>query len=271
MRVGLEEGTTVARTPDEDIFLRNLPDDGQRVGNYRLLEKLGWEEDKYWRIRDRLLDAGKVIVGRGRGGSVARVVNQSPAVLVVPGGDGVPKPPPAPVGQESDLYPPLLDTLQNQWGKYRRLDQFTATMTAMQGRRDTGGTWTRPDITGMSVRRYSYVQGVHFDLWTFEVKPSWAVTVAGVFEAAAHSKFATRSFVMYHVPSDDEPVEFSRCVDEATRFEIGLITFTNAADFGTWEVHLDAPRRSPDPEHLDEFIATQIPDDLKAELQRWLR
>jgi hypothetical protein len=180
---------------------------------------LNWDEEKYWRVRDRLFDEGKLVLGRGRGGSVARVVavpvppiqsaSASRAILDATGS-------PMPVNTESDLYEPLLATLQAQWSRFRRLDNFLAAITANQGRRQTNGTWTRPDITGISVRRYAHVQGVHFDLWTFEIKPSWQVNVTGVFEAAAHSKFATRPFVMFNVPEDEEPSELSRCIEEAT-------------------------------------------------------
>lgn len=263
------------RRSDEEYFMERLPVDGQRIGNYRLMGELQWDEDKYWRVRDRLYDEGKLVLGRGRGGSVSRI---APPTLL-PTVD-VPIPSVSPVANdssasvitsESELYLPVNDTLSKHWAQFRRLDKFESSVTASQGRRQTGGTWTRPDITGISERRYTYVQGVHIDVWTFEIKPAWQINVAGVFEAASHSKFANRPFVIFHVPSSDveEPTELARCVEEAARFGIGLITFEDAADFGTWDVRVDPPRRSPDPQQQDEFLTTQLPEHLQKELIRW--
>lgn len=268
----------MARTPDDDIFLRELPTDGRALGNYRLIETLGWPEERYWRVRDRLIDEGRIAIGRGRGGTV-RLLPQNgesaPALGVPSAAVGLPSAGPTSVlvpEKEVDLYPPLAETLRHQWKNERRLDNFLVEVTGQQGRRATGGVWTRPDLTGISVRRFAYVPGVHFDVWTFEVKPSWETNVIGVFEAAAHSRFATRSYVLYHVTKLDEVSdELETCIEEARRFGIGFVAFSDPSDFKTWEVHVDADRREPDPEMLDEFIATQIPDSAKHELQRWLR
>lgn len=254
----------MARTADEEILLRELPADGTSIGNYRLIQQLGWNEDRYWKVRARLVDDGKVALGKGRGGAVRLVVMESPSAsappLVTAG-----------VTRELDLYDPLEETLSLQWRLERRLDNFIVERTALQGRRATGGVWTRPDLTGISVRRFAHVPGVHFDVWTFEVKPTWELNVVGVAEAAAHARFATRSYVMYHLEAAEGGPELDVCVDEARRFGVGVVSFVDPRDFKTWEVHLDADRHEPDPALLDEFIATQLSDATKHELQRWLR
>jgi len=42
-----------------------------KAGNQRLLNELGWAESTYQRIKGHLIDEGKIVPGRGRGGSVA--------------------------------------------------------------------------------------------------------------------------------------------------------------------------------------------------------
>jgi hypothetical protein len=141
----------MARRTDEEYFLEALPTDGQRKGNYRVMEDLGWDEDKYWRVRDRLYDEGKIVLGRGQGGSVARTFITPPTA---PLSSTSPQTPvasaaaPLDINSEYDLYEPLANTLRAQWARFRRLDNFEAAITAHQGRRQTNGTWTRPDITG---------------------------------------------------------------------------------------------------------------------------
>ena len=42
------------------------------IGNSRLRETLGWNESRYWKVHADLFEKGKIVKGRGRGGSVSR-------------------------------------------------------------------------------------------------------------------------------------------------------------------------------------------------------
>lgn len=59
--------------PAQRELLYGVPADGATIGNMRLRKKLGWSNDRYFAVRDSLVDAGLVELGRGRGGSVRRV------------------------------------------------------------------------------------------------------------------------------------------------------------------------------------------------------
>jgi hypothetical protein len=41
------------------------------IGNARLRETLGWNETRYWKVHADLFEKGKIVKGRGRGGSVS--------------------------------------------------------------------------------------------------------------------------------------------------------------------------------------------------------
>jgi TIR domain len=62
------------RRTNAQLFLDKLTQlsEGQQqlIGNKTLREALGWEDDRYSRIRSGLVDQRKVIVGRGYGGTV---------------------------------------------------------------------------------------------------------------------------------------------------------------------------------------------------------
>lgn len=52
-------------------FINTLETMGGSAGNQRLQETLGWSEPTYNHIKQQLLAEGRIIPGRGRGGSVA--------------------------------------------------------------------------------------------------------------------------------------------------------------------------------------------------------
>lgn len=56
-------------------FLRKLQELGGRAGNKRLREELGWQESTYDNVRGELIGEGRIVPGRGRGGSVRLVEN----------------------------------------------------------------------------------------------------------------------------------------------------------------------------------------------------
>jgi type I restriction enzyme M protein len=58
-------------TPQEQKFIDTLRDFDGSAGNKSLREALGWKEATYDRVKSALLDAGRIVPGRGRGGSVA--------------------------------------------------------------------------------------------------------------------------------------------------------------------------------------------------------
>jgi hypothetical protein len=68
-------------------ILKLVPKDGTAVGNQTLrdqvAEKLGEkvDEDLYFAARDELVDRGRLAKGRGRGGSVSRVVDGKKALM----------------------------------------------------------------------------------------------------------------------------------------------------------------------------------------------
>jgi predicted ATPase len=69
----------MARRTDEQILLDLIPSD-RPVGNTvlrRQLQARSWSDEKYWRVRQQLLDKGLLTLGRGYGGSVRRVASPS--------------------------------------------------------------------------------------------------------------------------------------------------------------------------------------------------
>ena len=61
-----------------DRFLEALRALGGSAGNGTLGKELGWADSTYQRIKAHLIEAGRIVPGRGRGGSVALIGSASP-------------------------------------------------------------------------------------------------------------------------------------------------------------------------------------------------
>lgn len=161
---------------------------------------------------------------------------------------------------ESDLYIPVAGALADGWARRESLRESIVEITAFQGRRQTGGFWTRPDVVVIGSKSHPYVPGRHMDLTTFEIKKSLDEAVQGVFEAAAHSVAAHRSVVLIQASPGDlfSEEEFARAKSESARLGVGLMTFRDAGDWGSYRVEVEAQGREPSPTALNRFIASQI-------------
>jgi hypothetical protein len=243
--------------PAQRELLHGVPNDGSTIGNMRLRRNLRWSTDYYFSVRDTLVDAGWLELGRGQGGSVRRV--------------SIDPDPPVVFDSELDLYEPLLKVISHEWARARRTEPVAVAITAHQGRARTGGTWTRPDITCVSLRTFTYVPGSYLDITTFEVKPIGRLDVRAVFEAVAHRRAATEVYVLAHTPFGWTRERLQPIADVAMDNGVGLIAVEDPANFETWDELVAPERFHPDPSQLDSFISTQLSDEDRAAIAARIR
>ncbi|MGH3788511.1 MAG: hypothetical protein ACRDRG_18640 [Pseudonocardiaceae bacterium] len=178
------------------------------------------------------------------------------------------------IRREIELYKPMADVIRHDWARDRRASPLAVEVTALQGRRATGGIWSRPDIVSVELKTYDYVPGKYLEVVTFEVKHIDAVNVQAVYEALAHRRNATHSNVVIYAPR--EPIDDSvpMIADPwavAKSHGIGLIVASKPDDYDTWIEWEDAQRVEPDPSCLDEFIKTQLSEATREKVARELR
>jgi hypothetical protein len=251
-------------------FLKTLADAGGAAGNKALRERLDWEEDFYWRVQAQLIEAGEVVPGRGRGGSV-KLTSASIDARTPEGSEensgvelvNVQR-------HERELYKPLADTIEATWIKRFGFDEVKVAETHSRGGKDTGGTFTRPDITAVGIRRYLYLPKT-MEVITFEVKPAEVVSVLGVLEAIAHREAANRSYVIYATSDDGfaSAPESERIAELAQKYGVGIILADNPGSVESWDVMLDALRHEPDPARLDRFLGDLPSEEMKKQLSKW--
>ena len=271
---------SVSNTPEQEIaqlkegLILQLRKVGGYAGNMSLMRDLTWPPEKYWPIRNKLLDEGRISRGRGRGGSIT-LVEPTPAS---PPATTVATPPivEQKYQTEESLYDPIAKVLREKWTSDYRYRESIVEITARQGRRDTGGAWSRPDITIVGMTTFLYLPGRHFDVTTFEVKKQDALDVTAVFEALAHRRASTRSYAAFHTPDykdDGDPREkqIGIICAEAKKHGIGVILIDNPDDYATWDERVEASRIVPNPEDLNDFIAVQLTEGTKSEVVEWFK
>jgi len=177
--------------------------------------------------------------------------------------------------REAELYEPMRQVIETSWAREHKTEPLAVVVTAAQGKKQTGGRWTRPDIVSIAVKTFRYLPGKYLELVTFEVKPEDNWDVTAVYEALAHLRSATHAYVVLHVPSSQvSDAGRERTIEELCRVArghgIGVIVAGDPSDYETWEEHEDAVRHEPDPQLLDDFIAAQLSADVKEKISRHL-
>jgi hypothetical protein len=141
-----------------------IPDSGATKGNRTLRDEfLGYvraqggeiTDADYWTIRDSLIEDGAVQAGRGKGGSVRRVV--AVAAEAPPTAEAETA---IAVKPESALYDPFHAAIREGYARGNRIKCFVSAITANQGGRNTKGKWTRPDVTLIAMRAYTFLPGM---------------------------------------------------------------------------------------------------------------
>lgn len=234
------------------------PLDGKTISNAALREALKekfkddqFTDEDYWDLRNSLITDGKLEKARGQGGSVRRVLTVGPPITgaeiaklsAIPGPDG---------GQgavaEATLYEPFQKVIQTGYVLDNDLKPWICEITAFQGRRNTGGLYTRPDVTLIAIQTFVYVPEKLFEVITFEIKPNIETAMEGVYEAAAHSAFAHRSYLAFPDSKEyDKSPLYDRIQDECERFGLGLILFEDVANWDTYTFEVAAERNDPRP------------------------
>lgn len=272
-------------TPDEQALYEIVPDDGSSIGNGRLRRELDWRENKYWKVRDSLVEKGYLAVGFGRGGSVYRVDEEAQEGELEESEDDT-RDDEVPFNYDSaeeSLYAPILQMLKNNWQQlfpgFPAPNRHWVDSSPRQGRKMTGGRWTRPDLSAVTLNKYRYIPGPHLEVFSFEVKPRGQFNILGLYEALGHSRRANFAYVLFHVLPEGEMRpnqrdEHSRTLEEikreATRLRVGFATFEDPGAADTWTVHVVPGRHAPEARLLNEFVET-LPETIRREIEFSIR
>lgn len=266
--------TNISELPLDQMMVEIIPTDGTPIGNKNLRNQ--WEQkiiakggtptnDLYWSTRTKLLETGNYETGKGRGGSICKILEREITPKEVEGE----------VENEASLYPPFYKTIVESFTKDFGFPDSVVQITAHQGARKTGGKWSRPDIVLCGVNFFEYIPGKTLEVISFELKYK-NFSIEGVLEAAAHLRFANKSYLCIKTdplenPDDPENPEIEKIMDYCRLYKIGFITFEDPSDYETFTFRLEAPFGNPYPLDINNFLKQQFSDENKGKLSRLVR
>jgi len=260
---------------DEKI-LELLKSNGAHLTRTELWTALGLSEsvptEEYWSTEQSLVDQKKIERRRGRKGGIYLIEGSTADTLI---DKGTAAEIVAEENREASHYQLVLDAILGNWNEQPGFKSVFGAVTAAQGRRRTGGRWSRPDIIICTVSDWLFSSRPEGDVRTFEVKRFLALDPLAVYEALSHKARAHYSylFVVDFPKSLDEVqrADFDNILAVAARHGVGVITAIDSADWKTWEFELDARRSDADSQAINQTLLDQVPPAVRENFQKALR
>lgn len=166
--------------------------------------------------------------------------------------------------REKGLYDPIAARLKETRGSGK--EYFWVKVTAYQNRR---GQWSRPDITSIEVDWFDNLPQKYVQVTSYEVKKRGSYDLSSVYEAAAHQRYAHKTFLVIEVESNEESIE-DDVEREAARLGVGVMKAypRGVVDQIDLETVVDPALKNPELEDLNELIEDYFEDD-KEGLRRY--
>lgn len=247
----------------------------RRLPRSELWAKLGIRNaplDAYYAAEQALVDMGRIERRRGRNGGIYLL--PEPEVDAISGNEET-RQEAALVDRETDHYKPVLDQILRHWKEQPGFKAVFGAVTGLQGRRATGGRWSRPDIIICTVSEWLFSSRPEGEVRSIEVKRYDALDVMAVYEAVSHK---TRSHYAYLLvvgfPEDlteDQEKDFDTVLAVAGKNGIGVITAGESGDWGTWKFQLYPTRSDADHQEVNQLLLDQVPKEVRDDFTREIR
>lgn len=233
----------------------------------------GHPSDEYWAAEQKLVDEGRIERRRGRNGGIQLlppVAGHFDAEPLEPEAVEV-----AEQDREINHYEPALDQILANWMEQPGFTHVFGAVTGLQGRRHTGGRWSRPDIVLCTVSEWLFSSRPEGDVRTIEVKRFEATDVLAVYEALSHKARSHYAYLLIvGFPSSltpDQQADFDNLLAVAGKNGVGVITAQNSSDWRTWEFQLDPTRSDADHQAIHQLLLDQVPPDVRDKFRKAIR
>jgi len=249
------------------MLLAALPADGSTVGGLRLRSSLDLDNDTFTQAKQELRAAGLIVLGVGRGGTVARAsASAEPTRREREKTSRL-------VTRESDLYDPFL-----AWLRAGLADQpgfaHAKKMATPKGWQSSTGKWSRPDVVAVQVIAHEWLPDITVEVLSYEIKRfNDAEKLESVYEAAAHGRWGHRASLVVELDQQSGALP-DALLDEIRRFRLGLYVM-RAREDGGFDIREEIePARTEDAELedvnelIDTFLGREA--ELRTEYRRYI-
>lgn len=171
------------------------------------------------------------------------------------------------VERESDLYPMVERYLSLDFQRSiepLRGSHFFIVEQTHNSRVGLRGRWAHPDLIGVCIWRRKYSARVEVDLYSFEVKKRSGTDLRAAHEAFSHNRFSHYAILIWNIsPGDSETNNFRDVREACLDLGIGLISTSRPDDRRSYEINVQARRKKPDLDLIDEMIEAKLSDRSK--------
>jgi len=260
--------------------LEKKPDN--RLTRAKLWEILGVDNPRaeaYWEAEQALVDDGRVERRRGRTGGIYLLPEIEEAEVPQQGDEGIAIDD-GPVGhpaaeREENHYEALLAEILEHWTEQPGFKAVFGAVTGRQGRRSTGGRWSRPDLILCTVSEWLFSSRPEGDVRTIEVKRFDALDVLSVYEAVSHKSRSHYAYLLVvgfpEQLSQDQEKDWDNILSVAATNGIGIIVAKNSQDWATWEFPVDPTRSNADHVEINQLVLDQVPKEVRDKFTEAIR
>jgi hypothetical protein len=230
--------------------------------------------DEYWAAEQKLIDEQRIERRRGRNGGIYLLPFDEPkrksdaeSIATALAAEQI--------KAEIGFYQPVIEQIRAHWTEQPGFTHAFAHVTAMQGRRRTGGRWSRPDIVVCTVSDWHFSSRPEGDVRSIEVKRFEALDVMAVYEAVSHRARAHYAYLLIvnypKEPNDEAKAVMETVLATAGKHGVGVITAVDANDWGTWEFEIDPTRSDADNQAVHQMLLDSVPPEVRDPFRSALR
>jgi hypothetical protein len=169
----------------------------------------------------------------------------------------------------------VLATILAHWTEQPGFTHVFGSITAAQGRRVTGGRWSRPDLVLCTVSDWIFSSRPEGEVRTVEVKRYGSLDVLAVYEAVSHKSRAHYSYILVvNFPDQlnpDQEADFDAVLSAAGKHGIGVITAKDSKDWSTWKFELDPGRSDTDHQAVNQLLLDQVSPQVREKFRDAIR
>lgn len=244
----VSKGTPLARRSFAEILIDVLKEQpSHQASPRRLAELTGWPLEKVERVVAASRNDPNIALEVGRGGTVQHRGTER--------------------GSSVGVYRDVQRIITDYWGPrdlgLRNISVFDTSKAGTRG----AGVWAHPDLViAADPRRRAYSEEPR-RLHAVEVETEKGFDLRSIYQAHAQGRGADYSWVIGNTDPGVERDDWERIEWAAEELGIGLVTYTKAGSYTTWETHLEAQHRAPDEDEREAFIKLAIGEYLRTEYE----